>query len=150
VIETMTDLDEAKVALGAAKATGLPVVVCMVFDAGRDKDRTMMGLTPEQVARELTAAGADVVGANCGVGIERYVPVCRRLKSATDRAIWIKPNAGLPILTAGVVTYAVTPDSFAGHVPELIAAGADFIGGCCGTTPEFIRAVVERATAQRA
>lgn len=142
VVETMTDLDEARAALGAAKATGLPVAVCMVFDAGRDKDRTMMGLTPEHVARELTAAGADVVGANCGVGIERYVPVCRRLKSATDRPIWIKPNAGLPTLTGGVVTYAVTPDSFAAHVPGLIEAGASFIGGCCGTTPEFIRAVV--------
>jgi methionine synthase I (cobalamin-dependent) len=143
-IETMSDLEEAKAALAPAKATGLPVVVCLVFDAGRDKDRTMMGLTPEQVARELTEAGADVVGANCGVGIERYLPVCRRLRAATDRPIWIKANAGLPTLSAGVVTYAATPSSFADQVPELIAAGADFIGGCCGTTPAFISAIVER------
>jgi methionine synthase I (cobalamin-dependent) len=144
VVETMSDLDEAKLALAAAKATGLPVVACMVFDAGRDKDRTMMGATPEQVARELTTAGADVIGANCGVGIERYVPVCRRLKAATDRPIWIKANAGLPALENGRVVYHTTPEEFAGHVPELVAAGASFIGGCCGTTPDFIRAVCAR------
>lgn len=141
VVETMSDLEEAKLALAAAKATGLPVVVCMVFDAGRDKDRTMMGATPEQVAHELTAAGADVIGANCGVGIERYVPVCRRLKATTDRPVWIKANAGLPVLESGRVVYHTTPAEFAGHAPELVAAGASFIGGCCGTTPDFIRAL---------
>jgi methionine synthase I (cobalamin-dependent) len=144
VVETMSDLDEAKLALAAAQATGLPVVACMVFDAGRDKDRTMMGATPEQVARELTAAGVGVIGANCGVGIERYVPVCRRLKAATDRPVWIKANAGLPALENGRVIYHTTPEEFAGHVPELVAAGAGFIGGCCGTNPDFIRAVCAR------
>lgn len=140
VIETMSDLDEARAALEAAKATGLPVVTCMVFDAGRDKDRTMMGATPEQVAQELTAAGADVVGANCGVGIERFLPVCRRLRSATDRPIWIKANAGLPEIQDGRVYYRTTPEEFAAQVPALATAGASFIGGCCGTTPAFIRA----------
>ncbi len=137
----MSDLVEAKLALAAAKATGLPVVACMVFDAGRDKDRTMMGATPEQVARELTEAGADVIGANCGVGIERYVPVARRLKSATDRPVWIKANAGLPVLEDGRVVYHTAAEDFASHVPELLAAGVSFIGGCCGTNPSFIRAV---------
>ncbi len=140
VIETMSDLDEALPALAAAKATGLPVVACMVFDAGRDKDRTMMGATPEQVAEALTAAGADVIGANCGVGIERYVPVCRRLKAATALPIWIKANAGLPAMVDGKVVYRTTPEEFASHVPALVAAGASFIGGCCGTNPDFIRA----------
>lgn len=144
VVETMSDLEEAKLALAAAKTTGLPVVVCMVFDSGRDKDRTLMGATPEQVARELTATGADVIGANCGVGIERYVPVCRRLRAATDRPIWIKPNAGLPVVENARVVYRTTPEEFARHVPELVAAGASFIGGCCGTTPDFIRAVCAR------
>jgi methionine synthase I (cobalamin-dependent) len=144
VIETMSDLAEARLALVAAKATGLPVVACMVFDAGRDKDRTMMGATPEQVARELTDAGADVIGANCGVGIERYVPVCRRLKAATDRPIWIKANAGLPAMVDGQIIYQTTPEMFASHVPELVQAGASFIGGCCGTNPAFIRAVKQR------
>ncbi len=144
VIETMSDLAEARLALAAAKATGLPVVACMVFDAGRDKDRTMMGATPEQVARELTDAGADVIGANCGVGIERYVPVCRRLKAATNRPIWIKANAGLPAMVDGQIIYQTTPEMFASHVPELVQAGASFIGGCCGTNPAFIRAVKQR------
>jgi methionine synthase I (cobalamin-dependent) len=144
VIETMSDLAEAKLALAAAKATGLPVVACMVFDAGKDKDRTMMGATPEQVARELTDAGADVIGANCGVGIERYVPVCRRLKAATGRPIWIKANAGLPAMVNGQIIYQTTPVMFASHVPELVQAGASFIGGCCGTSPAFIRAVRQR------
>lgn len=144
VIETMSDLEEALPALAAAKATGLPVVACMVFDAGKDKDRTMMGATPEQVAAALTNASADVIGANCGVGIERYVPVCRRLKAATDRPIWIKANAGLPAMVGGKVVYQTTPEAFAGHVPALVAAGASFIGGCCGTNPDFIRAAKQR------
>ncbi|MEK7750317.1 MAG: homocysteine S-methyltransferase family protein [Acidobacteriota bacterium] len=141
VVETMSDLAEAKIALEAAKSTGLPVVACMVFDTGRNKDRTMMGATPEQAAGELAACGADVVGANCGVGIESYIAICRRLKAATGRPIWIKANAGLPELVGGKTVWKMTPEAFAGFVPQLIQAGASFIGGCCGTSPEFIRAV---------
>jgi len=140
VVETMGDLEEAKAALAAAKTTRLPVVVCMVFDSGKDRDRTMMGATPEQVGQELNTAGADVIGANCGVGIEAYVPVCRRLRASTDRPIWIKPNAGLPSVQAGKVVYRTSPAEFAAHLPALVEAGASFIGGCCGTNPEFIRA----------
>jgi methionine synthase I (cobalamin-dependent) len=141
VVETMSDLVEAKIALEAAQSTGLPVVACMVFDTGRQRDRTMMGATPEQVAQELTQAGADVIGANCGVGIESYVPICRRLKAATGRPVWIKPNAGLPELRGGRTVWKMTPQGFAGYVPQLVEAGASFIGGCCGTNPDFIRAV---------
>lgn len=144
VVETMSDLAEAKIALEAAKATGLAVVACMVFDTGKNRDRTMMGNTPEQAAAELTAAGADVIGANCGVGIESYVAICRRLKAATSRPIWIKANAGLPELTGGTTTWKMTAETFAGYVPQLVEAGASFIGGCCGTSPEFIRAVARR------
>ncbi len=141
VVETMSDLAEAKIALEAAKATGLAVVACMVFDTGKNRDRTMMGNTPERAAEELTVAGADVIGANCGVGIESYVTVCRRLKAATNRPVWIKANAGLPELVGGTTTWKMTPEAFAGYVPQLVEAGASFIGGCCGTSPEFIRAV---------
>jgi methionine synthase I (cobalamin-dependent) len=141
VVETMSDLEEAKLAVAAASATGLPVVACMVFDSGRDKDRTMMGTTPEQAADALSAAGADVIGANCGQGIAGFVRICQRLHAATDRPIWIKPNAGLPELVEGRATYRATPESFASHVPTLLAAGANFIGGCCGTNPGFIRAL---------
>jgi methionine synthase I (cobalamin-dependent) len=144
VVETMSDLEEAKAALAAVKTVGLPAVVCLVFDAGREKDRTMMGATPEQVARELTDAGADVIGANCGVGIERYVPVCRRLRTATSRPIWIKANAGLPRMEGTRAVYDTTATEFASYVPALLSAGASFIGGCCGTTPDFIRAVRQK------
>ncbi len=141
VVETMSDLDEARAALRAAKATGLPVVACMVFDSGKEKDRTMMGSTPEQVAEALTAAGADVVGANCGQGIAGFVAICRRLKSATDRPIWIKANAGLPEMVEGRPVYRTTPEQFAAYAQPLRTAGTSFLGGCCGTNPDFIRAL---------
>jgi methionine synthase I (cobalamin-dependent) len=141
VIETMSDLAEAKIALDAAKSTGLPVVACMVFDSGKELDRTMMGDTAERVARELTAAGADVVGANCGQGIDSYVGVCRQLRAATDLPIWIKANAGVPRIENGEIVYRTTAEEFAKHGPALVAAGAQFVGGCCGTGPEFIRAL---------
>lgn len=141
VVETMCDLEEAKIAVGAARETGLPVAACMVFDSGKEKDRTIMGHTPEVVARELTQAGADVIGANCGQGIAGFIPICRRLHAATNRPIWVKPNAGLPAMVEGRPRYSTTPEEFAAFVPELIKAGAAFIGGCCGTTPAFIRAM---------
>jgi methionine synthase I (cobalamin-dependent) len=141
VVETMADLNEAVAAVSAAKSTGLPVVACMVFDSGKNKDRTMMGTTPEQAAGALTRAGADVIGANCGQGIAGFVAICERLHAATDRPIWIKANAGLPQIVDDRAVYSTTPAEFAGFVPQLIAAGASFIGGCCGTNPQFIRAV---------
>jgi len=147
VIETMSDLEEAQAALRAARSTGLPVVVCMVFDAGKNKDRTMMGHTPEQVAQVLTEAGADVVGANCGQGIAGFIPICQRMRTATALPLWMKPNAGLPEMEGDRVVYRTTPQEFASYVPELVKAGASFVGGCCGTTPEFIRhiaAVLEK------
>lgn len=144
VVETMSDLEEAKLAVAAARATGLPVVACMVFDAGKNKDRTMMGATPEQVAKTLTEAGADVIGANCGQGIAGFVPICRRLRAATPLPLWLKPNAGLPQLIDGRAAYTTTPEEFAVHVPELITLGAGFIGGCCGSSPAFIQAIVRR------
>jgi len=141
VIESMSDPDETRLALAAAQTTGLPVVACMVFGSGAARDRTLMGTTPEQAAGLLAAEGADAVGANCGNGIEGFVPICRRMREATDLPIWIKANAGLPKLVDGQPTYTQTPEQFAAMVPELIAAGASFLGGCCGTTPEFIAAV---------
>ena len=144
VIETMSDLVEAKLAVTAARETGLPVVACMTFDSGKDHDRTMMGTTPEQVAEELTEAGADVIGSNCGQGIEGFAVICKRLRDATDRPIWIKANAGLPEVVDGETVFRQTPQSFAEHVPAIVEAGAAFIGGCCGTTPAFIKAVAER------
>jgi methionine synthase I (cobalamin-dependent) len=141
VVETMMDIAEAQAAIQAAKKTGLPVVACMVFDAGKEKDRTMMGNTPEEVVQKLTAAGADVIGSNCGKGIEGFIPICRRMRAATDLPLWMKANAGMPKVIKGETVYDTTPDQFAQFVPELIAAGANFIGGCCGTNPDFISAI---------
>ncbi len=149
VVETMSDLEEAKLAVSAARETGLPVVACMVFDCGKHKDRTMMGTTPEQAAQALTEAGADAIGANCGQGIAGFIAICRRLHAATDRPVWIKANAGLPTMVDGRARYSATPDEFAGYIPELIQAGASFIGGCCGTRPDFIAAISQRLVAAR-
>lgn len=143
VVETMAELDEARLAIQAAKETGLPVVGCMVFDSGAALDRTMMGVTPEQAAAALTEAGVDVVGANCGQGIAGYVEICRRLHSATDRPVWIKANAGLPEMIDGQVVYKTTAAEFARFGPALVEAGASFVGGCCGTSPDYIRALCQ-------
>lgn len=141
LVETMSDVAEARIAVRAALSTELPVIVSFVFDSGRNKDRTMMGATPEQVAEAMAAEGADGVGANCGAGIEGFIPICRRLRAACDLPVWIKPNAGLPVMEGGQITYGTTPEQFAAHVPALMEAGASFIGGCCGTSPAFIRAM---------
>ena len=138
VVETMADLVEARIAVEAATATGLPVVACMVFDSGKNKDRTMMGVTPSDAASELARAGADVIGANCGVGPEDFIRICETLASTTDCPIWVKPNAGLPELVDGEAVYRMSPEAFAGSVRKLVAAGASFVGGCCGTNPKFI------------
>jgi 5-methyltetrahydrofolate--homocysteine methyltransferase len=145
VIETMADLEEAKAALRAAKTTGLPVVACMVFDSGEEKDRTMMGVAATDAARALTDAGADAIGANCGVGVEAYIPVCTRLKEGTCLPLWIKANAGLPELVDGKTVYRMQPSEYAAYLPKLIEAGAVFVGGCCGTSPDFIRALTQAA-----
>jgi methionine synthase I (cobalamin-dependent) len=150
VLETFSDIAEAKIALAAAMKTGLPVIVSFAFDTGRNKDRTMTGLMPEQAAREITDAGAYAVGANCGVGFEGYVDICRRLRAVTTLPVWIKPNGGLPELVHGAITYASTPEQFATYIPRYIEAGANFIGGCCGTNPAFIRAAAEALASIRA
>jgi 5-methyltetrahydrofolate--homocysteine methyltransferase len=147
VVESMSDPAEARLAVAAARATGLPVVASMSFDSGKDRDRTMMGTTPEEAAEALVEAGAEVIGANCGQGIDGFVAICRRLKAATDRPVWVKANAGLPQVVDGRTVWSQTPKEFASYIPALVKAGASFIGGCCGTTPEFIRAVGEKIQA---
>jgi 5-methyltetrahydrofolate--homocysteine methyltransferase len=144
VIETMTDLGEARAALkGAKAATGLEVVVCMTFEQGPAGYATMMGVKPEQAAEELTAAGADVVGANCGAGIENMIEIVRLMKPVTSLPIWAKANAGLPELINGQTVFKQSPADFAAAGPQLVSAGASIVGGCCGTTPEHIRALKE-------
>jgi methionine synthase I (cobalamin-dependent) len=143
-IETMSDLTEATLAIEAAVSTGLPVVACMSFDSGKRRDRTMMGVSPAEAADALTRAGVDVVGANCGTGIDDYIGLCAALAQATDLPIWIKPNAGIPELEGGDVVYRTTPEEFAARLPAVVQAGARFVGGCCGTGPKFIEAMRRR------
>lgn len=143
VIETMTDVNEAVIAARAAKSTGLPVIACMVFDSGKDKDRTMMGNTPEQVVEALEQIHADAIGANCGQGIKGFIDICKRMRITTDLPLWMKPNAGLPEFINGETVFKTTADEFAQYVPELIQSGANFIGGCCGTNEEFIQKIGE-------
>lgn len=147
LLETFSDLEEAKLALEGVKHSGLPVIVSFAFDTGKNLDRTMMGATPEAVAQEMEAAGADAVGANCGAGVERFVPICRRLKVACALPVWIKANAGLPEVKDGAVVYNASAQFFASHYAALAEAGASFLGGCCGTNPDFIRALVAARSA---
>jgi len=141
IFETMSDLAEAKVGVRAARPTGLPVIVSMAFDSGKNLDRTMMGVTPEAAAAELSAAGADVIGANCGQSIEGYLSLCQRLRRSTALPIWLKPNAGMPELVQGRTEYQTAPKDFAAAALQLREFGANFLGGCCGTNPAFIRAL---------
>lgn len=143
IVETMVDIGEACCAAASAKETGLPVMVSMVYDAGKDKDRTMMGNTPEQAVEALEALGVDGIGANCGQGIEGFIPICKRLRAVTDLPLWMKPNAGIPQMIDGETVFGTSADEFVARVPELIGAGAGLIGGCCGTDQEFIRKIVE-------
>jgi len=145
VIETMADLGEAKAALkGAKQACSLPVVACMTFEHGPRGFATIMGTTPAQAAEALAAAGADAVGSNCGSGIVSMIEVTKLMRPAVDLPLWIKPNAGLPELVGGQTVFRETPDEFAEHFAELAAAGANIIGGCCGTTPDHIAALAAK------
>ena len=133
LIETMSDVGEARLALAAARQTSLPVIVSFAFDSGKNKDRTMMGETPEAASEAMAEAGADAIGANCGVGVEYAVPICQRLRAACNLPIWIKPNAGLPTLEGSSIHYGTSADFFASHYAAIRDAGASFLGGCCGS-----------------
>ncbi len=142
VIETMTELAEVEVAVRAVREnTDLPVVTSLTFDSGADKTATMMGVSPADVVASGEPAGVAGFGANCGVGPESYVKVVELYRQATKAPIWVKANAGLPVIQDGKNVFPLTPEAYAAFVPALAAAGATFIGGCCGTTPAHIAAV---------
>ena len=147
IIETMIDITEATIAARAAKQTGLPVIASMVFDSGVNKDTTLMGVTPEAAVEEFVKLGLDGVGANCGQGIEGYIPICRRMRAVTGLPIWIKPNAGLPEIVDEETIFYTTAEEFVKFIPELIAAGANFIGGCCGSDQSFVSAIRKAVSA---
>ena len=143
VIETMIDIDEALIAIAAARRTGLPVVGCMTIDSGKNKDCTMMGNTAGEVAERFTAAGVDAVGSNCGQGIKGFINICQQMRQVTDLPLWMKANAGLPEFVDGQTVFNTSAEDFVKFVPDLLNAGANFIGGCCGTNPSFIQAITQ-------
>ena len=142
-VETMSALDETICAVRAAKAAGLCTMATMSFGKGPAGYRTMMGVSPEDAARALAAAGADVVGTNCGVPVDDAIEIVKAMRAVTDKPILVHVNAGLPQLVDGKTVFVDDPEALAAHALALAEAGADIIGGCCGATPEHIRAIAE-------
>ncbi len=144
-IETMYDLREALVAIKAIKkVSDLPIFVSMTFDKKTKGYFTIMGNTISECASELKKAGADVIGANCTLGSEEMIRLVEELRKNTDLPIIAQPNAGKPEFIQNKLTYPQDPESFAEDMMKIIKAGANFVGGCCGTTPEFIREIHRR------
>jgi 5-methyltetrahydrofolate--homocysteine methyltransferase len=143
-IETMSALDEACLAVAAAKEqTDCEIICTFTFEKTLNGEfRTMMGLSPADAVAGVLAAGADIVGANCGNGISRMVEVVKEIRAvAPDAPILVHANAGLPRNIDGKDVFPETPEEMAAQVPALAAAGANIIGGCCGTTPAHITAI---------
>ena len=142
-IETMIDLAEALLAVRAARAVApaLPVLATLTFERTRRGFFTVMGASVEQAARELGEAGADIVGSNCGNGSEVMVEIAREFRARTTRPIAIQPNAGLPEPRGGETVYPETPEFMAEQAKALVREGVSIVGGCCGTTPEHVRAL---------
>lgn len=144
LIETMTALEEASLAIKVAREnTDLTVMATMTFDKGPRGYFTMMGVTPERAVKELRDAGADIVGANCGNGIEGMIELAREMRSATDGYLLVHSNAGMPSIRKGQIVYPETPDWMAERFRSLADIGINIFGGCCGTTPMHIRALLE-------
>ncbi|MBN1554431.1 MAG: homocysteine S-methyltransferase family protein [Phycisphaerae bacterium] len=144
-VETMMALEEAACAVKAAKAldASVEVLATMTFEKGAQGHRTMMGVSPSQAVAGLTDAGADVVGSNCGNGIEGMIEIAAQFRAETDKPILVHANAGVPQLIGGKTVFRQSPADFAANVKALIDAGANIVGGCCGTTPDHIRAMIE-------
>jgi methionine synthase I (cobalamin-dependent) len=142
VLETFSELAEVLLALEAVqKATPLPVIASMSFDSGPQRTRTMMGAKAEDCASALEESGADAVGCNCGGGIATFLPIVVALRGNTSLPLWVKPNAGLPELVDNQVVYRQTPEEFGHYIPDLLQAGANIIGGCCGSSPDHIKRI---------
>lgn len=144
-IETMSALDEACLAVRAAKqATGLEVVCTFTFEkTAAGEYRTMMGVSPAEMVAAVIEAGASVIGSNCGNGFDQMIDIVQEIRQV-DRNIpvLIHANAGIPVYENGKTVFPETPEMMASKVQKLIDSGANIIGGCCGTTPDHIRALI--------
>ena len=143
-VETMSDLAEARIAVVAAREnTKLPVLVSMTFEKGPKGYFTIMGIAPQTMAEAFEKLDVAVLGTNCGNGIDEIIEIVAELRKHTTLPVFAAPNAGRPVLEKGQVRYTQGPDYFARRLPELISAGASYVAGCCGTTPEHIRKMAE-------
>jgi len=144
VVETMTDVNEALLALeGIKSVSDRPIVATMSFQKTPKGMRTVMGHQPAASAAQLIEAGAAIVGTNCCNGAEEAVWIIEEMGEVGVPVI-AQPNAGIPVIEGGNPVYNQTPERMAADVPRLLAAGVRIIGGCCGTTPEHIRAIAEK------
>jgi 5-methyltetrahydrofolate--homocysteine methyltransferase len=151
-VETMMFPQEAVAAIRACKTvTDLPVMATMFFqyEELHDRDRTMWGESPAEVAKNLLAAGADAVGMNCGRGPDRAIVIVREMREVSDAPLVAYPNAGLPITEGDRVRYELGPEEMAAEYPELLAAGAGIVGACCGSNPEHIRRIAAVVRSRR-
>ena len=141
IIETIADLYEMKAAVLAVKENSdLPIFATMTFT---DKGTTLMGASPETMVTFLEGIGVDALGINCSLGPKEMEPILRRILDISTKPVIIEPNAGLPVYTAGKTTYNVTAEEFGLYIRDFVRAGAAIVGGCCGTTPEYIRIASE-------
>lgn len=146
-IETMADLGEMRAAILAVKEnTELPLICQMTFASN---GRTFLGTDPTTAAVVMTAMGADIIGANCSGGPQELLPVMAEMARATPRPLVVKPNAGLPRLVGGRTVYPATPEMMAEYAAEFVRLGVNIVGGCCGSTPEHIRAMGRRIKGSR-
>jgi 5-methyltetrahydrofolate--homocysteine methyltransferase len=144
IIETQTALEELALAIEAAREAGAPLVIgSLAFDKMLDEDlvRTMMGVSPESAAEHMADWGVDILGLNCGTGVDmaRAADVVRRYRSVSGLPVMAQPNAGQPVLENMQVVYKETPEQMAAGLPALLDAGARIVGGCCGSTPAHLR-----------
>ena len=149
-IETMAALDEAGLAVRAARAnTSLEVICTFTFERTLQGEyRTMMGVSPTDMVRAMVEAGAHIVGTNCGNGMEHMAHIVAEMRAADPAIpILVNANAGIPVNVDGVDTFPETPSQMAANARAVVAAGANIVGGCCGTTPEHIRALVDAVRA---
>ena len=141
ILETFSELEELEIAVAAARETGLAVVANLAFGEG---SRLAGGIEAESAALRLVAAGADLVGANCGAGPLELLSTLKRIAAVTELPLAAYPNSGFPEYVDGRYIYRTTPEYFAAMAEEMVAAGAALVGGCCGTTPEHIRVMAKR------
>lgn len=142
IVETMMSLAESRAAVIAAKEVcDLPVMVSMTF---QEDGRSLYGTDPVTALIVLQSLGADVVGINCSTGPKEMVPFVEKMKEYAEIPLLVKPNAGLPELRDGKTVYPMGPEEFASYGPAFVEAGAAFLGGCCGTTPDHIKALADK------